>query len=104
MGGEVKIRSPNQGHYHYQPTHLSHHLPLPPPTMMTGANRVSVVGGGGGGRDCSLWLQWVAVVGGAGEKFSKNFYDQKELKSPKKQHVFLLLFSINGRWVGGSDP
>ena len=27
-----------------------------------------VVGGGGGGIG-SLWLEWVAVVGGAGEKF-----------------------------------
>ena len=53
--------------------------PLPPPTMMLS------VGGG------SLWLQWVAVVGGAGEKFSI-FFDPNELKSPKKQHLFLLFF------------
>ena len=56
-----------------------------------------MVGGGGG----SLWLQWVAVVGGIDSK--KIFY-QNELKSPKKQHVFLLFFSIKGGWVGGSDP
>ena len=33
---------------HYQPTHLSNHLPLPPPTMMTGDS---------GG------CQWLVVVG-----------------------------------------
>ena len=41
----------------------------------------------------------MAVVGGAGEKFSKKFFHQNELKSPKKQHVFLLFFSIKGGWV-----
>ena len=55
--------------------------------------------------DSSLLLQWVAVVGDAGEKFSKIFCYQNELKSLKKQHVFLLFFSIKGGgWVGGSDP
>ena len=39
-----------------------------------------------------------------GGKLKKLFFVPNELKSPKKQHVFLLLFSINGRWVGGSDP
>ena len=31
------------------------------------------------------------------------FFYQNELKSPEKQHVFLLFFSIKGDWVGGSD-
>ena len=53
--------------HHYQPTLLSHRPPLPLPTLMTGGNgrhQWLVLGG---------WLQWVAVVGGAGEKFSKFF-------------------------------
>ena len=55
--------------HHYQPTLLSHRPPLPLPTLMTGGNGghqwlVVVLGGR---------LQWVAVVGGAGEKFS-NFF------------------------------
>ena len=53
-----------------------------------------MVGGGGGGGESSLWLQWVAVVGGAGKKFSKFLFDPNELKSLKKQYVFLLFFSI----------
>ena len=47
--------------YHYQPTHLSHYPPLPPPTMMA-MGGVSGWWWWLGGR-----LQWVAVLGGAGE-------------------------------------
>ena len=56
---------------------------------------LSVFGGGSGGR------QFMAPVGGAGEKFSI-FFDPNELKSPKKQHLFLLFFFYKG-WVIGSE-
>ena len=38
-------------------------------------------------------------MSGAGEKFSNFFFDPNELKSPKKQHVFLLFIAFKGGWV-----
>ena len=53
---------------------------------------MSVIGGGGGGR------QVMAPVVG-----SKFYFYQNELKSPKIQHVFLYFFLLRvGGWV--SDP
>jgi len=46
-------------------------------------------------------LQWVAVVGGACEKFSKLFFDPNELKSPKNNMSFYHFFLFR---VGGSNP
>ena len=54
-----------------------------------------MVGGGGGGTAvyCSSgWQLWVVLV----KNFQNFVFDPNELKSPKKQHVFLLFFSIKG--------
>ena len=53
--------------------------------------------------DSSLLLQWVAVVGGAGEKFFKIIFDPNELKSPQN-NMFSLFLSIFGGRVGQGHP